>query len=132
MIFAFLEFGRFANFQSASLTSTSVIVALPLGTLVAQRLANPDWFNSTRGGSTEGSAGEASRRRLLNNGAGFQTQSTGVVKSQISSEARFHHADNVDSVLARIDDADLEQGGVRVDHSIERRVEKARPGSGRS
>jgi len=133
VIFAFLEFGEFARFESASLTQTSVIVVLPLGTLVAQRLANPTWFNSTAM-NTNTSGGESSRRGLLAGSHGahdrsFQTQSTGIVKSHISSEGRFHHADNIDAELAIIDGADLEHG-VRVDHSIERCVEKARQGSG--
>ncbi|KAK0644093.1 fungal pheromone mating factor STE2 GPCR-domain-containing protein [Cercophora newfieldiana] len=134
VLFVFLEFRDFGGFESGSVAYTSVIVALPLGTLVAQRIANPDWFSSP-GASTNLSAGDASKRQLLRSGEGannsFQTQSTGVVKSQVSSEPRYHHADNVDAMLARIDDADLEQG-VRVDHRIERCVEKTRPGSAES
>ncbi|KAK0616450.1 fungal pheromone mating factor STE2 GPCR-domain-containing protein [Immersiella caudata] len=138
VLFAFLEFGNFANFESGSIAWTSVVVALPFGTLIAQRLANPNWFSSADV-SVNASGGGASGRLLLNSGvtsnggnnASFQTQSTGVVKSQISSEPRYHHNDDVDAQLARIDDADLEHG-VRVDHTIERYEEKLRSGSGSS
>ncbi|KAK4452607.1 fungal pheromone mating factor STE2 GPCR-domain-containing protein [Podospora aff. communis PSN243] len=138
VLFAFLEFGNFSRFEAGSVTWTSVVVVLPLGTLIAQRLANPRWFSSPEL-SVDASAGGASGRRLLNTGAtgnggnnaSFQTQSTGVVKSQISSEPRCVHADHVDAQLARNDDADLEQG-VRVDYTIERSEEKLRSGSGSS
>ncbi|KAK1832024.1 fungal pheromone mating factor STE2 GPCR-domain-containing protein [Podospora conica] len=57
VIFAALEFGVFYNFESASLTQTSVIVVLPLGTLVAQRLANPSWLSTTSGSGSTTAAG---------------------------------------------------------------------------
>lgn len=44
-----MEFADWDNFESASLTQTSVVIVLPLGTLVAQRLANPAWFGSGAG-----------------------------------------------------------------------------------
>lgn len=40
VVFAGLEWGRFQNFEAASLTPTSVAVILPLGTLAAQRVAS--------------------------------------------------------------------------------------------
>ncbi|KAK4222640.1 fungal pheromone mating factor STE2 GPCR-domain-containing protein [Podospora fimiseda] len=53
VVFAGLEFARWDNyFESASLTQTSAIIVLPLGTLVAQRLAAPQWFNSSISPST--------------------------------------------------------------------------------
>ncbi|KAK7402504.1 pheromone alpha factor receptor [Neonectria punicea] len=39
VIFGGLEWGHFTNFESASLTLTSVVIILPLGTLAAQRMA---------------------------------------------------------------------------------------------
>ncbi|KAK4109182.1 hypothetical protein N656DRAFT_716558 [Canariomyces notabilis] len=56
VIFSALEFRRWVKFESASLTQTSVIVILPLGTLIAQRLANPAWFG-TGSPSSAGSHG---------------------------------------------------------------------------
>ncbi|CEI66586.1 hypothetical protein FVEN_g10214 [Fusarium venenatum] len=49
VIFASLEWAHFVDFESASLTLTSVAVILPLGTLAAQRIANsaPNSANST-------------------------------------------------------------------------------------
>ncbi|KAL2172346.1 hypothetical protein VTG60DRAFT_6185 [Thermothelomyces hinnuleus] len=46
VVFSALEFGNWERFEPASITQTSVIVVLPLGTLVAQRLANPSWFGT--------------------------------------------------------------------------------------
>ncbi|KAK3349085.1 fungal pheromone mating factor STE2 GPCR-domain-containing protein [Lasiosphaeria hispida] len=151
VIFAGLEFGTFLNFESASLTQTSVIVVLPLGTLVAQRLANPTWFNATPVSLNNSAEGSASKGRLLFSGTTNNGTTTGArnigfhhphirngLMSHISSEAhsvstasspdkpRFHHSDHVGAELARIDagEVDLERGGVRVNHSIERSVEK--------
>lgn len=57
VIFAGLEFGIFYNFESATLTQTSVVVVLPLGTLVAQRLANPGWFTTPSSSGSTTAAG---------------------------------------------------------------------------
>ncbi|KAL1839641.1 hypothetical protein VTJ49DRAFT_1302 [Mycothermus thermophilus] len=46
VIFATLEFFDWDHFEPGSLTQTSVVIVLPLGTLVAQRLANPVWFGT--------------------------------------------------------------------------------------
>ncbi|KAL2129963.1 hypothetical protein VTI74DRAFT_7068 [Chaetomium olivicolor] len=46
-LFSVLEWAHFTHFEVASLTQTSVVLVLPLGTLVAQRLANPHLFGST-------------------------------------------------------------------------------------
>ncbi|KAK4033260.1 hypothetical protein C8A01DRAFT_40296 [Parachaetomium inaequale] len=56
VIFSTLEFRDWKRFEPASLTQTSVIIVLPLGTLVAQRLANPSWFGTT-GHHTDNSVG---------------------------------------------------------------------------
>jgi len=50
-----MEFANWDDFESASLTQTSVVIVLPLGTLVAQRLANPGWFGT--GPGTTGAGG---------------------------------------------------------------------------
>ena len=44
VIFAGLEWCHFANFESGSLTLTSVVLILPLGTLAAQRMAQVTSF----------------------------------------------------------------------------------------
>jgi pheromone alpha factor receptor len=49
VVFSALEFVQFSRFEAASLTQTSVIIVLPLGTLVAQRLANPAAFGTGPG-----------------------------------------------------------------------------------
>lgn len=112
VIFAALEFINFRGFESASLTQTFVIVVLPLGTPVAQRLANPTWFGASTpsadgsgaaangsspliSASTTGSATTAhSRRPLLASGRGNSAGGGapgngmfrgGVVTSQIAA-----------------------------------------------
>ncbi|KAK3899113.1 fungal pheromone mating factor STE2 GPCR-domain-containing protein [Staphylotrichum tortipilum] len=59
VIFAALAFVPWRTFESGSLTQTSVILILPLGTLIAQRLANPAWFGkpSTKNDSANHSTG---------------------------------------------------------------------------
>ncbi|KAL2265015.1 hypothetical protein VTJ83DRAFT_7525 [Remersonia thermophila] len=46
VIFAALEWFDWDHFEPGSLTQTSVVIVLPLGTLVAQRLASPSWFGT--------------------------------------------------------------------------------------
>ncbi|EAQ84455.1 hypothetical protein CHGG_08469 [Chaetomium globosum CBS 148.51] len=66
VIFAALEFIQFDRFEPGSITQTSVIIVLPLGTLVVQRLANPAWFgtaahtDSTSSSAAGGGGGSAS------------------------------------------------------------------------
>ncbi|KAK4186777.1 fungal pheromone mating factor STE2 GPCR-domain-containing protein [Podospora australis] len=61
VVFAGLEFLKQPGFESASLTQTSVIIVLPLGTLVAQRLANPAWFGTLPVQSPSNSGGTGGR-----------------------------------------------------------------------
>lgn len=51
VIFAGLEWSHFTNFESGSLTLTSVVLILPLGTLAAQRMANVSTFALSSGDS---------------------------------------------------------------------------------
>ncbi|KXX78223.1 hypothetical protein MMYC01_205075 [Madurella mycetomatis] len=112
VVFAALEFKNFRGFESASLTQTSVIVVLPLGTLVAQRLANPAWFGATifpdAGNhatdgcgacgspltSTSGTSSATVKRPLLmsahsNGGGGFYRGACGaVVTSRVAAASR--------------------------------------------
>jgi hypothetical protein len=121
------------------------MIILPLGTLVAQRLANPHWFNSQESNVAMSNAAGPSKRPLMGsgtpsngtNGASFQGQDRGggVLTSHVFSRGPMaginekgsgYHANEVDAELARIDNDDLERGnGVRVARSIERHVEPA-------
>ncbi|KAK3375726.1 pheromone receptor 2 [Lasiosphaeria ovina] len=75
VLFAALEYGDWNNFlESASLTQTSVIVVLPLGTLMAQRLANPGWFGSGRASSGGRSGQSASASSNTGTGASSKRQ----------------------------------------------------------
>lgn len=141
-----LQMSQKLNFETGSLVYTSVIIVLPLGTLVAQRVADPGAFSSEVSCGSTNSAGNAPDRysasalaekpllpcwsqcdntttiysdhRGGNSGAG----KTGVT-SAISSE-RFSKrgSDAVDLELARID-CDLEMGRVRVNREFQRAEE---------
>ncbi|KAL2178390.1 fungal pheromone mating factor STE2 GPCR-domain-containing protein [Thermothelomyces heterothallicus CBS 202.75] len=96
VVFSALEFGNWERFEPASITQTSVIVILPLGTLVAQRLANPSWFGTgqsvpdsprstgmissivSRDGISGDTAVSTANRPLLMSSRGHRTDSEGV------------------------------------------------------
>ncbi len=99
-----MEFGSWFAFEPGSITQTSVILVLPLGTLIAQRLANPAWFgsssadhdlaNHSTGTTTTGSGAHSARsgthtansiakRPLL---AGMRAGGGGAVSTHIASD----------------------------------------------
>ncbi len=79
VVFAALEFVNWDSFEAASLTQTSVIIVLPLGTLVAQRLASPTWFASgPRFASGPGSPAVSNPGRGENNSLTGLTGFTGL------------------------------------------------------
>ncbi|KAK0750784.1 GPCR fungal pheromone mating factor, partial [Schizothecium vesticola] len=82
VIFAGLEFGIFYNFESATLTQTSVVVVLPLGTLVAQRLANPGWFTAP---SSNGSTTAAGSYNMSTTGTGPGRPHSNATKRRLLS-----------------------------------------------
>ncbi|KAK0744631.1 fungal pheromone mating factor STE2 GPCR-domain-containing protein [Apiosordaria backusii] len=84
VIFAALEFAQFTNFESASLTQTSVIVVLPLGVLVAQRIAtSPSPYRSPIGTGT-GATGSTS----MNSNSRHHTASMATQRPLLSSNRR--------------------------------------------
>ena len=89
VLFTGLQWGEFVNFESGSLTMTSVIVILPLGTLVAQRLANPSSsYVSNAGVSSAASASGASKRRLLSHGHTNRTHGSTVPDSPLQPNGK--------------------------------------------
>ncbi|KAG8168937.1 hypothetical protein KVR01_001686 [Diaporthe batatas] len=100
--------------ETGSLVYTSLIIVLPLGTLIAQRLADPGAFNSHGGGRT-GVTRTGNMDYTGNEGK------TGVT-STVSSERFPKGADVVDMELARID-GDLETGRVRVNRELQQSEE---------
>jgi pheromone alpha factor receptor len=127
---------RFA-IETGSLVYTSIIVVLPLGTLLAQRLSDPTAFNGegrsgagNSGGNAPGWNQDANNSNVLfagrTNSDGNQGR-TGVMSS-ISSERRAQKEgpDALDLELARIDgdDLDLEAGRVRVNRELQQSEEK--------
>ncbi|KUI56701.1 hypothetical protein VP1G_03984 [Cytospora mali] len=148
VIFAGLQYTDKLTFEAGSMLYTAVIIVLPLGTLVAQRIADPGAFNSElSAGSTRPSnvpdrydTIASGKKPLLptwsqsdNNSTVFSGRSgnksglgkTGIT-STISSVRHYNEVGepmgSVDLELARID-GDLELGRVRVDREIKRSEE---------
>lgn len=143
MVLVALQISESINFETGSLVYTSIIIVLPLGTLVAQRLSNPTAFASAAsrtggeskptgrfGGSTSG------KRPLLPGGtqrdntavysgpraSRFGKPKTGVVSTVSSDRFGKPGSDAVDMELARID-GDLESGRVRVNRDFQQSEE---------
>ncbi len=98
MLFAGLEWGAFHNFESGSLTSTSVIIILPLGTLVAQRIATAGTLASN--GASRRTDTSESKKRFLGN---WSHHSNGT--AHVTSLPK-EKVDPVDLELQRIDASD--------------------------
>ncbi|KAK4168407.1 fungal pheromone mating factor STE2 GPCR-domain-containing protein [Cladorrhinum sp. PSN259] len=146
VVFAGLEFAQFPNFESASLTQTSVIVVLPLGTLVAQRLASPRWFNSDGdpsgaashpSGSNQTGSTNNTGRPLLASHKSPRHQSAGIT-SYVVAEPSYRHGSAATEKGAQVSHAEEDYGNKRgmqdrqlpSDHSgsgrirVEQRVER--------
>lgn len=140
---ASLQYSWTIQWEAGSMLYTSVIIVLPLGTLVAQRIADPAAFNSELSGSAR--IGNNTRDRfenyasnkgaLLNptwsqsdkdsailsgrRGSGNALSRKAGVTAFVTSRGPMSSAD---VELARID-ADIEAGKVRVDRAIQRSEE---------
>lgn len=72
VVFAALELGGFTTFEAGSLAYTSVIVLLPLGSLIAQTMTRPDGYASrtkiNSGGGASGASGNSPRHGNGNGG----------------------------------------------------------------
>lgn len=124
---------------------TSVIIILPLGTLVAQRIADPAAFNSELSGSTrisnnvrdrfENFASNSNKSALLKPSWSQSDKDSASFSGRRGSNNALYGRTGVTSVvtstgsmtpadieLARID-ADVETGKVRVEHEIQRSEE---------
>lgn len=137
VLLAGLQYSWTIEWEAGSMVYTSVIIGLPLGTLVAQRIAEPAAFNSDLSGSARIS--NSTRDRFQN----YAANKSGLLKPTWSesdkSSSPFSRQTGVTSMvtsrgamtpadieLARID-ADIEGGKVRVDHEIKRLEEVHSP-----
>lgn len=151
VFFTALECSEATAFQAGSMVYTSVLVVLPLGCLVAQRIADPAAFNSEHGASARMSHNPNDRfetfdssnnkkgllspawsqsdkdsavfpgRRGSSNALSGKTGVTSIVTSGTGYKGAAGHMSMADIELARID-ADLEVGQVRVDREIRQEV----------
>ncbi|CAI6099608.1 unnamed protein product [Clonostachys chloroleuca] len=136
VIFSGLEWGHFVNFESASLTLTSVAIILPLGTLAAQRVSQSYGIASAQEGfSYRGDTLLPATSNSTTPLKGFssflssnRTNSTPGVSISSRCEASHPHRERLDPVdveLGRIDSTvHLHKGQVRIDHGIEQREER--------
>lgn len=117
--FCGLEFGPWTRYEFGSLTYTSVVLVLPLGTLVAQRIANPSAFTSP----------DDSRQRSPNNNQEpfLKSWHSTTVSSRIEGKSNSSQRQNSvqdDDPFAKYEgaSADVERG-VRVARKIEHHEE---------
>lgn len=149
MVFVALQLSDRYIFETGSLVYTSVIIVLPLGTLVAQRVADPGAFNSeaSRGGTKRGGnasdrydASVTGKKPLLpswrqsdntctvysgHRGSKYGTGKTGFTSTVTSDRFDRRNSDamrEIDMELGRID-GDLEKGRVRVNREFQRSEE---------
>lgn len=150
VFFAILEYSQITVLQLGSLVYTSIVIVLPLGCLVAQRIADPSAFNSEASGSARVNqtphdrfeAYSSNKNALLNptwsqsdrdsallpGGCGSSNALTvkNGITSTITSGSHLNNADvghmsSEEIELARID-AEMGMGQVRVDHEIRQEV----------
>ncbi|KAJ4418346.1 pheromone alpha factor receptor [Gnomoniopsis sp. IMI 355080] len=151
LFFAGLQYAEITVLQLGSMVYTSVLIVLPLGCLVAQRIADPSAFNSelsttarvNQNPNDRFEAYTSKKNGLLNNATWSQsdkdsavfpgqrgssnthTAKNGVTATVTSgnyfSNMTVGHASPAEIELARID-ADFGAGQVRVDHEIRQEV----------
>ncbi|KAI9150425.1 Tumor susceptibility protein [Paramyrothecium foliicola] len=136
VLFAGLEWGQFTNFESASLTLTSVAVILPLGTLAAQRMSrsnNVAYQSETPSGQGALLPGTANSSLPLkatsysSNSRSDTTPLTSVLSRCEAGRSTTRGLDALDLELGELDrmnsQRELINGHVRIDHDFEQRVD---------
>ncbi|UPL04202.1 hypothetical protein LCI18_015136 [Fusarium solani-melongenae] len=135
VIFAGLEWGHWINFESASLTLTSVAIILPMGTLAAQRMAqNGSNFSCSSAGDSSvrynpsfSGRGAGSSMAPLK-GSSFSTHRTATTVER--APAVFARCEAGMSSRDRMNSVDLELGKydsdshVRVDRNLTQHEER--------
>ena len=114
-VFAGLEWAKFTNFEAASLTMTSVIIILPLGTLMAQRISSQGSQSYLAGSNfrRQNAHGTAQPLNLRNmkkpSDATMYSRATDTPQASVASRAdvsligRTEPMDPIDLELRRID-----------------------------
>ncbi|KAJ1299708.1 hypothetical protein OPQ81_005034 [Rhizoctonia solani] len=134
VFFAGLQYSGKVQFEPGSLLYTSVLVVMPLGTLVAQRIADPAAFNSEVSGTARNTLLDPAWSQSSHDSSFFPGgqrrgsnavhRKTGVTAT-VSSMGHLTSggpSGSTDIELARID-ANFEAGRVRIDHAIQRSEE---------
>lgn len=114
-VFAGLEWANFTNFEAASLTMTSVIIILPLGTLMAQRISSQGSQSYLAGSNfrrqnAQGTAQPLNSRNMKKpSDATMYSRATDTPQASVASRAdvsligRTEPMDPIDLELSRID-----------------------------
>ncbi|KEY68253.1 hypothetical protein S7711_04784 [Stachybotrys chartarum IBT 7711] len=134
VVFASLEWGQFTNFESASLTMTSVVVILPLGTLAAQRMANtnnlshnPEESSGFKGGlqhSPDSTTRLKDTTFSISSATGTMPQSSILSRCEAGGTS-YRDPEAAYMELGPLDpQRELANGQVRVDHDLEQRVDR--------
>lgn len=121
--FSSLEFAQFANFESASMTLTSVALILPMGTLAAQRVSQS--YGLISDSSHTGLLPQMSTcSSPLKGMPSFNTNTSTVISSRCEG-GRSMSRDPIDVELGQIDGDYPSCGGkVRVERGFEQREER--------
>ncbi|KAF7543802.1 hypothetical protein G7Z17_g10448 [Cylindrodendrum hubeiense] len=136
VIFAGLEWGHFTNFESASLTLTSVAIILPLGTLAAQRMAqssNSAYASADSSGRYPPTTGTGSSTHPIK-GTSFSTNHTST-SAQVSILSRCEpgmmtqaRSDSGGVELSKLtEESEFDGRQVRVDRNLVQHEESLEP-----
>ncbi|KAB5571834.1 fungal pheromone mating factor STE2 GPCR-domain-containing protein [Coniochaeta sp. 2T2.1] len=117
--FAGLEYGQWAAFEFGSLTATSVVIVLPLGTLAAQRIANPSAFSQDHNSTPSSS----NRNEPFLKSWHSTTVSSRVESNSTNNSQRQNSVQNDPDGFAKYGGSGDVEKGVRVARQIEHHEE---------
>lgn len=117
VVFCGLQWGTYTNFEASSLTLTSVVIILPMGTLAAQRIAHSGgsfiYSSGAASAADRGFQGSINSRTPLK--GSFSTASRGTGGPQVSLSSRCEAGM---SSRDQLHPEDVEMGRVRSDYKM--------------
>ncbi|KAM0274423.1 hypothetical protein ACHAQH_007861 [Verticillium albo-atrum] len=127
VIFAGFGWRNWQAFEPGSLALTSVILFLPLGTLIAQRIATPVAYYDPNARHDTGTGRSGKPFKDISQIGSDVTESNAcpsTLTSRIEAGRSRHPIDPIDLELRQLDENDAEKGVVRVNCEFERREER--------
>jgi pheromone alpha factor receptor len=121
-----MEWGHWQRFESASLVYTSVVIVLPLGTLVAQRMALSNTLAAISSQNTNGTDGSSAVPFKTDFGGMSRIGSAqkSAIVSRVEGGRSKDRVHPLDRELEKIDNDDYENGHVLVNREFDRREER--------